>query len=268
MDITSIVGLICGIGGILLGQVLEGGHIGSIMQLTAGLIVCGGTVGATLVSSPMADVKTALSLIKMAFLNVGSANPEKVAEEIIGAAQRARKESILVLEKEIGTYSHPFMNTVFRHVVDGYDSKAIREVGEIQILLEEEHLQAGAKLFVDAGGFSPTIGIIGAVLGLIHVMENLADTSKLGAGIAVAFVATVYGVGLANLILIPMGNKLKRKIKMNSQIQEMILQGGLGIVEGLNPHIIEEQLMAYLSGHGGHAKKAGEEGGDGEKKAA
>ncbi len=130
----------------------------------------------------------------------------------------------------------------------------------VKIYLEEEHAAAGAKLFVDAGGFSPTIGIIGAVLGLIHVMENLSDTSKLGGGIAVAFVATVYGVGAANLVLIPIGNKLKRKIKMEAAIKEMILMGALGIVEGLNPIIIREQLSSYIHGHADHKEEKAEEG--------
>lgn len=249
MDIATIGGLLLGIGGILLGQVLEGGHIGSIVQGTAALIVLGGTAGAVMVSTPMHDLKIALSLIKMAFFD-DHADAAKISAEILDAAQRARKESILVLEKQMGTFSHPFMNKVFRHAVDGFDSNAMKQMAETQIILEEEHLSAGAKVFTDAGGFSPTIGIIGAVLGLIHVMENLSDTSKLGAGIAVAFVATVYGVGLANLILIPMGNKLKRKIKTNSMIKDMILIGGLGIVEGLNPRVIEEQLTAYVTDKG------------------
>ncbi|HEX4925150.1 MAG TPA: flagellar motor protein [Bdellovibrionales bacterium] len=246
MDLTTILGLIVGIGGILLGQVMEGGHVGSIMQLTAAFIVFGGTIGAVLVTAPMEDVKTGLKLLKLAFLNPKGDDSESIIKELLDAAQIARKESILSLEKKLSQFTNPYMQTIFRFVIDGVDSNTIRDIFENEIYLEEEHLSAGAKLYTDAGGYSPTIGIIGAVLGLIHVMENLSDTSKLGAGIAVAFVATVYGVGAANLIFLPIGNKLKRKIKMQAQTKEMILTGALGIVSGLNPFIIEEKLRAYV----------------------
>jgi chemotaxis protein MotA len=246
MDISTLLGLTLGIGGILLGQVMEGGHIGSIMQFTAAIIVLGGTFGAVLVSTPMEDVKTAAKLLKMAFFNSRGDDSEKIIKELLEAAQIARKESILSLEKKLSQFTNPYMQAIFRFVIDGVDSNTIRDIFENEIFLEEEHLNAGAKAYLDAGGFAPTIGIIGAVLGLIHVMENLSDTSKLGAGIAVAFVATVYGVGSANLILIPLGNKLKRKIKMQAQMKEMILTGALGIVSGLNPFIIEEKLRAFV----------------------
>ncbi|MEQ1875041.1 MAG: flagellar motor protein [Bdellovibrionia bacterium] len=246
MDLSTLLGLIFGIGGILLGQVMEGGHVGSIMQLTAAFIVFGGTFGAVLVGTPMEDVKTAFKLLKSVFFNNRSDDPEKVIKELLEAAQIARKESILSLEKKLSQFTNPYMQTIFRFVIDGVDSNTIRDIFENEIYLEEEHNNAGAKFWVDAGGYAPTIGIIGAVLGLIHVMENLSDTSKLGAGIAVAFVATVYGVGSANLILIPFGNKLKRKIKSQAQMKEMILTGALGIVSGLNPFIIEEKLRAYV----------------------
>ena len=244
MDLTTWLGLLLGIGGILAGQVLEGGHISSIMQGTAALIVFGGTIGAVLVGSPLEDVKTALKLLKTAFFS-GATNVDQVITELMDAAQTSRKESILALEKKLNGFSNEYMQTVFRFVIDGIDAKTIKDIFEAEIYLEEEHNNAGAKLFMDAGGFAPTVGIIGAVLGLIHVMENLSDTSKLGAGIAVAFVATVYGVGSANLIFIPLANKLKRKIKLNAAVKEMILSGALGVVGGLNPFIIEQKLKAY-----------------------
>lgn len=246
MDFTTLLGLILGIGGILLGQALEGGHIGSIIQFTAAVIVFGGTFGAVLVGSPWRDVKTGLKLLKSAFIDGKGDNLEQIAKELVDAAQVARKESILALEKKLTQFSNPYMQVVFRFVIDGIDAKTMQEIFENEIYLEEERLNAGAKIFVDAGGYSPTIGIIGAVLGLIHVMENLSDTSKLGAGIAVAFVATVYGVGAANLIFLPIGSKLKRKIKNQLAVKEMVLTGALGIVGGLNPYIIEEKLRSYM----------------------
>ena len=140
----------------------------------------------------------------------------------------------------------PFMQNVMRAVVDGVDPKILRDLFEKQIELEEDSLLAGAKIWTDAGGYSPTIGIIGAVLGLIHVMGNLADTSKLGAGIAVAFVATIYGVGMANLILLPIGSKLKKWVLSQALMKEMILEGGLCIHAGLNPSLTEVKLKPFL----------------------
>ncbi len=250
MDLTTIGGIVLAIGGILGGQILEGGHVGSLMQGTAAIIVFGGTIGAVMVATPMGDLKTGMGLLKMVFLNIKGDDPEKIIKELIEAAQIARKESILALEKKLGSFSNPFMQTIFRFVIDGVDPATIADMFDSQIFLEEEHLTAGGKIFETAGGFAPTIGIIGAVLGLIHVMENLADTSKLGAGIAVAFVATVYGVGSANIFFLPFGSKIKRKVKMQGHIKQMILTGAIGIVSGMNPFIIEEKLRAYTHGHG------------------
>lgn len=258
MDLATIFGLIAAVVGILGGQVLEGGHVSSIMQITAAIIVFGGTIGSVLVTTPMGDVKTGLALAKMAFMDPKGDDPEKVIKELIDAAQVARKESILALEKKLNTFSNPFMQTIFRFVIDGVDPNTIKDIFENKIYLEEEHKKQGAKMWENAGAFCPTIGIIGAVLGLIHVMENLADTSKLGAGIAVAFVATIYGVAAANILFIPMGKKIARKIQIQGHMKEMILSGALGIVSGMNPFIIEEKLRAYSHNHaegkegGGH----------------
>jgi chemotaxis protein MotA len=256
MDLATVLGLLFAFGGILGGQILEGGHVSSIMQGTAAIIVFGGTIGAVMVTSPMGDLKTGMQLAKFAFLNPKGDDTEKIIKELIEAAQVARKESILALEKRLSSFSNPFMQTIFRFVIDGVDPNTIRDIFENKIFLEQEHYKEGAKVLENAGAFAPTIGIIGAVLGLIHVMENLADTSKLGAGIAVAFVATIYGVASANILFIPMGKKCGRKMKQQAHIKEMILAGALGIVSGMNPFIIEEKLRAYSHGHepkgGGH----------------
>lgn len=253
MDITTIAGIAVALGAILGGQLLEGGHPGSIMQFTAFLIVAGGTVGACMVHMTGDDLKTGLKLAKFAFLNPKGDDPHKIIQEIIEAAQVARKESILALEKKLGSFTNPFMQTIFRFVIDGVDPNTIKDIFESQIFLEEDNNKQAAKLWTNAGSYSPTIGIIGAVLGLIHVMENLADTSKLGGGIAVAFVATIYGVAMANILFMPMGAKITRKIQLGTHVKEMILTGALGIVSGMNPFIIEEKLKAYV--HGGDHKK-------------
>ena len=243
---VTVFGLLVAIVGIIGGQILEGGHVNSLMQLTAGLIVLGGTAGAVMVGTNRKDLKTGLSLLKLGFSDKQNEDPEQIIREIVGAAQLARKESMLALERQLPTYTNPFMQNVFRFMIDGVEANALRDIFETQIANEEENLLAGAKVWTDAGGYAPTIGIIGAVLGLIHVMENLSDTSKLGAGIAVAFVATIYGVGSANILFLPLGSKIKRKVRVQLETKTMILEGAIGIMSGLNPYIIEQKLRSYV----------------------
>ena len=247
MDMITIIGLVIGFGGILGGMVLENGHLSSIIQITAGFIVFGGTFGAVLVSTTKKDLMTGLSLLPLGFSDPEGDDPEKILKEIIEAAQVARKDSILALEKRLAQFSNPFMQNVFRFVIDGVDPQILRDIFEAQLYLEEENQLAGAKIYSDAGGFAPTIGIIGAVLGLIHVMSNLTDTSKLGQGIAVAFVATIYGIGSANLLFLPIASKIKRKVRKRLEVKAMILEGAICIMSGLNPFIIEEKLKSYLN---------------------
>lgn len=245
MDFSIILGFVIGIGGILLGHAMDGGHVSSLVQATAGVIVFGGTFGAVLVATSGKTVRESLSLLMMTTFRPREQR-EAIAKEIVEAALTARKESILSLEKRLSTFSDPFMRQVFRFVVDGVDPSTIKELFENEIYQEENKQFAAARVFTEAGGYAPTIGIIGAVLGLIHVMENLTDTSKLGTGIAIAFVATVYGVGSANLIFLPLGVKAKRRAQERSKTKEMILMGALSILNGLNPYIIEEKMKSYF----------------------
>lgn len=247
MRSLTLIGLVLGVGAILAGNLLEGGHIGALFQLTAGIIVFGGTLGATLASHRMEDLKLAFRFSKNLFKGDRSGERRRIAEEIARSAQIARKESILALEKQINNYSDPFMRSVFRFVIDGVDPETVRKVFEAEIDIQSKKKMMASKVWMDAGGFSPTIGIIGAVLGLIHVMANISDTSALGQGIAVAFVATIYGVGAANLIFIPVANKLRSLIEFRSETEEMILDGGLAILNGLNPYIIDQKMQAYLT---------------------
>ncbi|WII70570.1 flagellar motor protein [Bdellovibrio sp. 22V] len=246
MDKATVLGLLVGFGGILLGNLLEGGHMSSLMQLTAFIIVMAGTIGAVMVSSSEKDLKTGLQLAKKAFKSEKTPIKNQI-QEIVDCARIAKKESLLSLEPRINRINDPLFKGVLRNVVDGVEVETIRDIFETQIQTEEEELLAGAKIWTDAGGFAPTIGIIGAVLGLIHVMGNLTDTSKLGAGIAVAFVATVYGVSSANLLFLPMGNKLKRYAQSVSREKQMILEGGLLIASGMNPVVLEQKLHAFLA---------------------
>jgi len=247
MDFVTLLGLIIGLGGILGGMVLEGGHMGSLIQGTAAVIVFGGTFGAVLVSTSSQDLRTGLRLFKWALFKSDPNERERLMKQIIESAQIARKESILALERKLNTYTDPFMQNVFRFVIDGVEPNTLRDIFEAEVHMEQEALRAGAKIWQDAGGFAPTIGIIGAVLGLIHVMQNVSDTAQLAAGIAVAFVATVYGVGSANLIFLPIANKIKRRIQKQLEIKMMILEGAVGIMNGMNPFIIEEKLRSFVS---------------------
>ncbi len=246
MEPTTVIGLLLGFGGIIAGNLLEGGQISSLFQGAAAIIVIAGTAGAVIVSSRQEDLRLGLKMLKKAFFKAEQSKSEETMNEILECSRLARKESILSIEKRIVNMSDPFMQNVMRAVVDGVDPKILRDLFEKQIELEEDSLLAGAKIWTDAGGYSPTIGIIGAVLGLIHVMGNLADTTKLGAGIAVAFVATIYGVGMANLILLPIGSKLKKWVLGQALMKEMILEGGLCIHAGLNPTLTEVKLKPFL----------------------
>lgn len=251
MDLATLLGLIIAIGMILGGQVLEGGHPGSLVQPTAAMIVLGGTWGAILVCFPMKDCLRGLELAKLAFLD-RKEDLAGAAKELVEYAGIARREGVLALEGMLPKVQDPFMRRALSYVVDGVDADVARDSLETAIAVENAEKVVAAKVWESAGGFCPTIGIIGAVLGLIHVMENLSDPSKLGPGIATAFVATVYGVGASNILFLPMANKMKRKFAMERERRIMIVEGVMAIQEGLNPRILEEKLRAY-TGHGAPA---------------
>jgi chemotaxis protein MotA len=244
MDLATILGFIIGLAAILGGNALEGGHLDSLMQLTAAIIVLGGTTGAVLFSNSMADLKTGLKYFGKTFFD-SHTDMKKNLDEIILCAQIAKKESILSLEKRLNTIENDFFRDAISAVIDGIDPVTVRDIFETRMQKEEEVISSGAKVWTDAGGFCPTIGIIGAVLGLIHVMNNLSDPTKLGPGIAVAFVATVYGVGAANLFFLPAGNKIKKKAHHHVAERQALLEGALMIGAGLNPKIVERKLRAY-----------------------
>jgi len=261
MDLTSIGGILFGVGMILLGQKIEGGHVGSILVLSAGMIVIGGTIGAVMLAFPTKDFVRGVKMLGMVFLDRKSDLPG-LAKQIVDLASIARRDGVLALEAKLGEVQDPFLKRALGYVVDGVDASVTRDSLETAMESEAGEATIGAKVWESAGGFSPTIGILGAVLGLIHVMENLSDPSKLGGGIAVAFVGTVYGVGSANLFFLPFASKLKRKIQLAKEQQTLIMEGVLAIQEGLNPRVLEEKLRAYTGEH------APPKGADDKKKAA
>lgn len=248
MDKASWLGLLVGVGAILVGNAIEGGHLSSLLQLTAALIVLGGTAGAVMISNPERHLRKGLELFKSAFREEDQTSFQRSIDEIIECTRLVKKETLVALDKKIGTLSDPFLAKILRNVVDGIDNQLTRDIFETEIDSEEEELLGAAKIWTDAGGYAPTVGIIGAVLGLIHVMGNLSDTSKLGAGIAVAFVATVYGVGSANLIFLPVASKLKKRIQKRSREKQIVLEGALLVNSGLNPVIVQQKLKAHLDG--------------------
>lgn len=245
MDAATLLGLMIGFGGILLGNVLEGGQFDSLLQGTAALIVLTGTFGAVLISNRSQDIKRGFRLALEAFQEQKTTVDENI-RDVLDCARTVRKENLMALEPKISKVADPFLRQILRNVVDGTENILTQQIFESQLESEEDELMAGAKIWSDAGGFAPTIGIIGAVLGLIHVMGNLADTSKLGAGIAVAFVATIYGVSFANLLFLPLGNKIKKNIARKIREKKMVLEGGLLINSTLNPVLIDQKLRAYV----------------------
>jgi len=244
MDLTTIGGLVVAIALILLGQALEGGHVGSIVQATAALIVFGGTVGATMVAFPTRDFVRGIKMARLAF-----GNPKHdlgaLTARIVEFASVARRDGVLALEGRLPEIEDPFLRKALQFAVDGVDGEVTRDSLETAIDAEFQENAVAAKVWESMGGYAPTIGILGAVLGLIHVMENLNDPSKLGGGIATAFVATVYGVGSANILFLPMANKLKRKLTLEKERKTIIAEGVLSIQEGLNPRVLEEKLRAF-----------------------
>ena len=245
MDKISLAGLAIGLIAIIGGQILEGGHIGSLVQPTALLIVCGGTLGAVLLQSPYHVFMRGIKMAKWVWVPP-VVEQKRVIEQVLNWSQLSRREGLLSLEGYIPAIKDPFVKKGLQLLVDGAEPERIRELLEVDIDTFEDEWRQSAKIWESAGGYSPTIGIIGAVMGLIHVMENLSDPSKLGAGIAVAFVATIYGVGLANLIFLPIAGKLKYYISRMVASKSMVIDGLVGIAVGDTPRIIEARLKGYL----------------------
>jgi chemotaxis protein MotA len=255
MDKMTIPGVITSVGMILLAQHLEGGHASSLVGLSAFMIVIGGTLGAVMVASPTSEFIGGIKMLKEAILEKPSDIPQMMGQ-ILELATIARRDGVLALEGKLAEVKDPFLKRALGFLVDGVEASVARISLETEIEMEAEELGFHAKFYENFGGFAPTVGVLGAVLGLIHVMENLNDPSKLGPGIATAFVATVYGVGSANLVALPMASKLKRRIALQKERKTLIAEGVLSIQEGLNPRILEEKLKAFAGSHGAHFKSA------------
>lgn len=246
MDFSSLIGIAIALTGIIGGQLLEGGYLGSLLQSAAFLIVLCGTVGAVIVQSPARVFLRGVRMAKWIVLPPVFA-PQRVIAEVLRWSLSARKEGLLSLEQHAQAAADGFARKGLQMLVDGAEPEKLRDAMEVEIITYEEYHRQAARIWEAAGGYAPTIGILGAVLGLIHVMENLSDPARLGSGIAVAFVATIYGVGLANLVFLPVANKLKVLIARQVLVREILVDGLVSIASGENPRMIENRLLGYVT---------------------
>jgi len=245
MDILSVLGILLALTAIIGGNLLDGGNSGQLFQLTALLIVGGGTLGAVMVQTSLPVFIRAFTLAKWVFVQP-DLDIQTTINKLVNWSQMSRREGLLALENASEDEQDLFSRKGLQLLVDGNEPDTIRSVMETEINVMEANDMQAAKVFESMGGYSPTIGILGAVLGLIHVMNNLTDPSRLGEGIATAFVATIYGVGLANLVFLPMSGKLKALVQKKVMQYEMLMEGIAGIAEGENPRNIEARLQSYL----------------------
>ncbi len=243
-DVGTLLGIAVALTGIIGGLLLEKGKLTDIAQGTAALIVLGGTVGAVLVTNPFSVFLRAVKGLGSVFFEPAN-NMSDTIDSILQYATKARKQGIVSLESEANAITDPFLRKALNLAVDGTDLQEIRKMLEVDIGQSEQLAEAEAKVWEAAGGYAPTIGIIGAVMGLIQVMKHLEDIREVGSGIAVAFVATVYGVGSANIFFLPAANKLRARIRQATAVKEMILEGIAGIVEGRNPTLIRMKLQSF-----------------------
>jgi chemotaxis protein MotA len=246
MDKATLGGLVLALGGIFLGLLIEGGNLGQVLQPTAALIVFGGTLGAILIQYPLPVVIAGFRRLAHVFVEPAQ-NAQNTVATLVQYAKQARREGLVSLDKETSKIEDPFLRRALMLAIDGAESQELRQIMELELHNKEEQEEKIPQVFDSAGGFSPTIGIIGAVLGLIQVMQHLDHMDEVGRGIAVAFVATIYGVGAANLFFLPAAGKLRIRIREEQIIREMTLEGVISILEGMNPRTLQTKLVGFLS---------------------
>lgn len=245
MDKSSVGGIVLAIGGILAGLLIEGGNLRQVLQPTAAMIVFGGTLGAVMLQFPLPVVMHALRRFGSVFVSPRQ-KPLATIQRLVDYAQKARREGIVSLDAELPNIEDPFLKKSLMLAVDGTEPQELRKIMELELDNQAEYEEQVPSVFESAGGFAPTIGIIGAVLGLIQVMQHLDKIDEVGKGIAVAFVATIYGVGSANLLYLPVAGKMKIRIREEQIVREMTLEGVASILEGMNPRMLETKLLGFL----------------------
>lgn len=256
MDKSSAIGVCVAAAGILGGLMLDGGNIGQILQPTAAMIVGGGTLGAVMLQFPLELVKEAAAQMKEV-LFPKPCDTQALITRIVEYANKARKQGLIALDKELETMPEPFLRKAVMLAVDGVQPAELRATMECELAFRHEQEERVASLFDAAGGYAPTVGIMGAILGLIQVMQHLDQINEVGRGIAVAFVATIYGVALANLVLLPCAGKLRLRYRQGSLQREVMLEGVAGIIEGINPRMLQTKLSGFLDTPAEQAKAPG-----------
>lgn len=246
MDLMTILGLTVGIGGLLVSVILEGGHLSSLISIPAFTVIFFGTIGATIIGFTMEEVKNVPTLLKIAFVEQ-KYDVAKLITTMVSFAEKARREGLLALEDELTNIDDKFLRKGMQLVIDGTDAELVRSIMETELAFIQERHHKGASIFDAAGGYAPTMGIIGTVMGLVHVLGNLSDTETLGPAIATAFIATLYGIFSANIFFLPIAGKLKNRSSQQVLIYEVTLEGILSVQAGDNPRIVEEKLEAFLA---------------------
>jgi chemotaxis protein MotA len=245
VDKSSVGGIVLALGGIIAGLLLEGGNFRQILQPTAAMIVFGGTIGAVMLQFPLPVVMQAVRRLGSVFVNPRH-DTQATIQRLVHYAQKARREGIVSLDAELEAIEDPFLKKSLMLAVDGTEPQELRRIMELELDNQAEYEDQVPLVFESAGGFAPTIGIIGAVLGLIQVMQHLDKIDEVGRGIAVAFVATIYGVGSANLLYLPVAGKMKLRIREEQIVREITLEGVASILEGMNPRMLETKLLGFL----------------------
>lgn len=263
MDIATIIGLALGLGAVFGGMMLEGGNPMSLFNIPALVIVVGGTLATAFIGFPLGRVIGLISTLMNAFFERGH-DPRHTADDLVAMSEQSRREGLLSLEAKAQTVTDPFIKKGLLLMIDGTDPERLRSIMEIELAAREERHEQGVSVLESLGGFAPTLGIIGTVMGLINVLSNLSDTSVLGEKIAGAFIATFYGVFMANIFFLPLAGKLKGKMKHEAHIGEMSLEGILAIQAGDNPRIVREKLDGFLSPKMRASARGGAEGGRGD----
>ena len=247
MDKASIAGAFLAIAGIIAGLKIEGGNVGQILQPTAALIVFGGTLGAVLLQFPLTTVVAAFRSLGNLF-SAPRKQESQLIHQLVTFANKARRQGVVSLDADLKGIQDPFLKQALMLAVDGTEPAELRNIMHVSLESLTEEAERLPAVFESAGGFSPTIGILGAVLGLIQVMQHLENISEVGRGIAVAFVATIYGVGIANLFFLPFAGKMRLRIHGSHRRREMMLEGVISILEGMNPRMLEIKLAGFLDG--------------------
>jgi chemotaxis protein MotA len=245
MDITTVLGLILGIGAVLVAFIMEGGHLSALIQAPAMLLVIVGTVGAATVTTSLSQLTNIPKLFKI-ILFEKKLDPQRLIDLIYALSQKSRKNGLLSLERELASIEDTFLKKAIQLAIDGFETTKIREILEIEMAYMHERHKAGSAFFQKLGGFSPTLGIIGTVLGLIHALGNMENSSNMASAIASAFIATLWGVSLANLVYLPISDKLKAKHQDEAVYLEIISEGVVSLAMGDNPRVIRMKLLSFL----------------------